>query len=291
MSVTIRGTGFTTTLPNPALSNVQQAKNTLSLLRGKTGKKYTYVKSRRQSRVLWSFQLTLEKMLELRSFLENFRNDKITYTDFSGGTWFGYLKSNPAEFQVEGRDSINIEAINITLEFEGIKIYQSIDGVNVGAQVTYITITDGITLSETVIATYSHNCSGTDSLTVSNSTLTQTDFDARSASDDLEVSDLAVVVTQVSDDLDVDDETVRLSDYVKLSSDSLAVTELAEQNAEHSRVALDAVVITEGTAYNADGVDSLSVSEDNLIDPSYYLGTQDGNLLITQSGINLQKNR
>lgn len=122
MSVFLEADAVTTELPNPQLSNVEQLKSTLTLLRSRTGVKYTYVKRRSRKRLLWAFQLTREKAFELKHFLLTYYGSHIKLTDHTGQAWTATLKSNPAEFQTIGRDAINKEAISVTLEFEATEI-------------------------------------------------------------------------------------------------------------------------------------------------------------------------
>lgn len=295
--------GLTTALPNPALSNVEQPRNTMSLLRSKTGKRYTYVKTRDRKRVLWAFQLTLKKMLELREFIIAYRNEKITYRDFEGGVWEGYLKANPAEFQVEGRDAICVEAINITLEFEGRKLYDNFVLVPcgttpptpgsppVGAGIYFLAATDGLEITEVSTVFKSYQKTVSETLVIDDLAAAAIIHGPQTITDSVTASDSAVVVTEVADSSTVDDVASYVSDKPRSTSDSVTVADSADRNSDYARSGTDSVLITEGIIHNVSGTDSTTISEEVFADPSYYLGTQDGQLLSTQSGDNLQVNR
>jgi hypothetical protein len=124
MAVILQVPTNTTVLPNPnpEFSDVEQALSTITLKRSKTQKRYTYVKTRQRKRLVWNFQLTREKAWELRAFVEAYRNDVITITDFDNDMWRGVIKSNPINFTSSSRDALCREAVDVTLEFEVIRL-------------------------------------------------------------------------------------------------------------------------------------------------------------------------
>ena len=106
-----------TYLPNPVFSDSEALTDELTQQRAMDGTLYTYIKTKNEKRkLLMSFDLTREKGLELRAFIQAYYKSSIFLTDHLDVTWIVYFTSNPFEFDVK----IN-EARVITLEFEGIK--------------------------------------------------------------------------------------------------------------------------------------------------------------------------
>jgi len=90
-------------------------------MRSLNGTLYTYVKSRAgRKRFQWEFELSRNKALELREFINSYRGALIQVIDHDGDTWIGYLRNNPFELSGVGRAVgwPGGETMNIMLEFE-----------------------------------------------------------------------------------------------------------------------------------------------------------------------------
>lgn len=116
-----------TRLPNPRLGDSEGSVGSLDVKYAVNGTRYTYVRTKDGRRVLvWQFLLTTHKYQELREFLEVHHSDQIRATDHLGQIWLGYITSNPADFDSDGRrarraDTTNNEMYTIALTFEGTK--------------------------------------------------------------------------------------------------------------------------------------------------------------------------
>lgn len=115
-------------LPNPQLSDSEALTASVAAKRAIDGTLYTYVRTKQGRRkMLWSFQLTRPKALELRAFLYAYFASKVKVTDHNGRIWVGNFMNNPFEFSTESRAGPAIgglprgETVSITLEFEGIE--------------------------------------------------------------------------------------------------------------------------------------------------------------------------
>jgi hypothetical protein len=85
------------------------------------GTLYTYVKSRNgRKKLRWEFELSRNKSLELREFINSYFDTLIEITDHDGDKWVGYLMNNPFEFTGEGRAAgwPGGESMTVQLEFE-----------------------------------------------------------------------------------------------------------------------------------------------------------------------------
>src|SRR5690554_1212730 len=91
-------------LPNPLLSDSEALTASVSSKRAIDGTHYTYVRTKGGRRkLLWSFQLTRPKSLELRAFLYAYFASPIKVTDHNGRVWVGHFTNNPFEFNTESR--------------------------------------------------------------------------------------------------------------------------------------------------------------------------------------------
>ena len=118
----------TTILPNPQFSDAESLLDTVDIKRAMDGTLYTYIKSRDGRRHLkWTFQLTRNKGLELRAFIQIYFAKNIMITDHNRSIWIGNFVSNPFEFVTSSKGGPAIspmlrgEMQTIDIEFEGIK--------------------------------------------------------------------------------------------------------------------------------------------------------------------------
>lgn len=111
----------TTLLPSPRWGDNKGIKGTVTTMRTMDGTLYTYVKSREgKMKFQWEFELSRNKALELRAFIEAYFGNIIRATDHDGDVWVGYLINNPFEFTTQGRAGgwPGNESMVIRLEFE-----------------------------------------------------------------------------------------------------------------------------------------------------------------------------
>ena len=96
--------------------------------RAMDGTRRTYVKTKGgRRRLKWTFQLTRNKGLELRAFIQSYFASKIYVLDHLGRNWVGYFTSNPFELDTPERGAParppllrgEVEQA-IELEFEGV---------------------------------------------------------------------------------------------------------------------------------------------------------------------------
>lgn len=116
------GVETTTLLPSPRWGDSKAVSATVQSMRAMDGTLYTYVKSRNgRKRFQWEFEISRNKALELREFIDSYFSRLIHVTDHDGDTWIGYLRSNPFEFTGGGRAGEGWpggETMIIRLEFE-----------------------------------------------------------------------------------------------------------------------------------------------------------------------------
>jgi hypothetical protein len=116
-----------TVLPDPKFSDAMNLTDAVTVKRAMDGTRYTYVKTKGGRRKLkWVFQLTRNKGLELRAFIQSYFASKIYVIDHLGRVWIGHFTDNPFEFDTperaaparQGWPRGEVQAISIT--FEGV---------------------------------------------------------------------------------------------------------------------------------------------------------------------------
>ena len=111
----------TTLLPSPKWGDSKSLASTIKTMRSIDGTLYTYVKSRNsRKKFQWEFELSRNKALELREFINSYRGTLIQVIDHDADSWIGYLRNNPFELSGVGR-AVNWpggETMQIMLEFE-----------------------------------------------------------------------------------------------------------------------------------------------------------------------------
>jgi len=116
-----------TVLPEPKFSDAMNLTDAVIVKRAMDGTRRTYVKTKGgRRRLKWTFQLTRNKGLELRAFIQSYFASKIYVLDHLGRNWVGYLTSNPFELDTPERGAparpplLRGEVQAIELEFEGV---------------------------------------------------------------------------------------------------------------------------------------------------------------------------
>jgi hypothetical protein len=115
------GPETTVLMPSPRWSDSEGLTATLVTMRGIDGTLYTYVKSRNgRKKYQWEFELSRNKALELRGFINSYQGSLLEVTDHDGDIRYGYLRNNPFEFTGAGRAYgwPGGETMTVTLEFE-----------------------------------------------------------------------------------------------------------------------------------------------------------------------------
>lgn len=112
----------TTFLPNPSPGDSLANTDTLEIKQSMNGTKYSYVKSRAsRKKLLWAFQISQHKALELREFFNAYNAKQIKVTDHMGDVYLGYFTTNPFEFETirKSSSSPGNTLHQIQIEFEG----------------------------------------------------------------------------------------------------------------------------------------------------------------------------
>ncbi len=116
-----------TVLPEPKFSDAMNLTDAVIVKRAMDGTRRTYVKTKGgRRRLKWTFQLTRNKGLELRAFIQSYFASKICVLDHLGRNWVGYFTSNPFELDTPERGAparpplLRGEVQAIELEFEGV---------------------------------------------------------------------------------------------------------------------------------------------------------------------------
>jgi hypothetical protein len=116
-----------TVLPEPKFSDAMNLTDAVIVKRAMDGTRRTYVKTKGgRRRLKWTFQLTRNKGLELRAFIQSYFASKIYVLDHLGRNWVGYFTSNPFELDTPERGAparpplLRGEVQAIELEFEGV---------------------------------------------------------------------------------------------------------------------------------------------------------------------------
>jgi hypothetical protein len=118
----------TTLLSNPQFSDQEGLTASVTRKTAMDGTRYTYVKRKNNRRKLkWSFRLTRNKALELRTFIYAYFASYVKIIDHNGRVWIGNFTNNPFEFDTPERAAPAIspmprgEVQTIDLDFEGVE--------------------------------------------------------------------------------------------------------------------------------------------------------------------------
>lgn len=110
-------------LPCPRFDDTQEWSSlNINLKRSILGDTRTYVRRGGLTKLKYSFWLGRLKSLELRQFILDFIDENITMTNFKGEVWFGHILNNPLDLMPKQRYEPERERVEVTLEFEGIKL-------------------------------------------------------------------------------------------------------------------------------------------------------------------------
>jgi hypothetical protein len=119
----------TTVLPDPQFSDQESITDIIKQKRAMDGTRYVYVKRRASRRKLhWTFNLTRNKGLELRAFIQSYFASKVKVIDHAGQAWLGNFTIDPFEYDTPERAAPAIapmprgEMQTITIELEGVKL-------------------------------------------------------------------------------------------------------------------------------------------------------------------------
>jgi hypothetical protein len=118
----------TSLLPNPKFSDQEASLTSMMRKSAIDGTRYTYVKRKNNRRKLhWTFQVSRNKGLEIRDFINLYFASKIRITDHNSRIWIGNFINNPFELVGDSKASPTIlplpkgELMTLELEFEGIE--------------------------------------------------------------------------------------------------------------------------------------------------------------------------
>lgn len=115
----IKLTAYQTTiiLPNPQWNDSENPTVEIITKRSMNGLLYTYAKTKNQRRrLLMRFELTRQKAMELRAFINAYYRSEIQLVDHNNRTWIVNFTNNPFEFATSPAEWKNIQ-----LEFEGVE--------------------------------------------------------------------------------------------------------------------------------------------------------------------------
>lgn len=114
----------TSLLHSPLFSDSEAVRQSVGIKRAMDGTKFSYVKSNPRSKLNYSFTITRMKALELQAFIKVYYRADVRIVNHKGEVWDCNFTSNPFESTGNGRAGglPGNEVVDITLEFEGIKV-------------------------------------------------------------------------------------------------------------------------------------------------------------------------
>ena len=117
----------TVLLRNPQFSDGEGLAVAITRKLAMDGTRYVYVKNKGRRVLKWSFQLTRNKALELRAFIQSYFSSQVRITDHNDRVWIGNFTNNPFEFDTPDAAQPAIapmprgELQAIDIEFEGVQ--------------------------------------------------------------------------------------------------------------------------------------------------------------------------
>jgi hypothetical protein len=110
-------------LPRPLLGDKESSTNLVDVKRSISGVVRTYVRTSETKRLTYTFQMRTDKALELKAFIDKHPADLMRMENFKGEIWQVRLMNDPFELVYDRSWKPCKEAVVITLELEGTKLY------------------------------------------------------------------------------------------------------------------------------------------------------------------------
>ena len=117
----------TVLLRNPQFSDGEGLAVAITRKLAMDGTRYVYVKNKGRRVLKWSFQLTRNKALELKTFIQSYFAKQVRVTDHNDRVWVGHFTNNPFEFDTFEKAGPAIspmprgESVRIEIQFEGVE--------------------------------------------------------------------------------------------------------------------------------------------------------------------------
>lgn len=118
----LKGFNSVVTLPNPEFDDSESNADTLTIYRSMNNDIYTFVKVQPFKKLSYSFTLTRLKSIELRRFFDSEKSNKIEIQNHKTEIWIGYLITNPVQFTTVKRAEPCGEQVEVTLDFEAVRV-------------------------------------------------------------------------------------------------------------------------------------------------------------------------
>lgn len=110
------------TLPNPNFNDSENYGGIFNLRRAMNGVPYTYIRGLELRKIKLPFSLDKVKAYELRDFLIQNNTKLMDLSTWKGDKWIVHLMTNPTEFTPTSRYLNAREKVDVSLEFEGLKV-------------------------------------------------------------------------------------------------------------------------------------------------------------------------
>lgn len=99
-------------IPSPELGNSVRLASTVTTQRTRSGKLFTYVKSKRGRKGLsWDFVVTFDKSREVKEFFRKHNTSLVRIIDHNETARVGYVTINPVELRAEGNDAYSFSLL------------------------------------------------------------------------------------------------------------------------------------------------------------------------------------
>lgn len=109
-------------LPVPIFDDTVSTNNSVAIARVMSRKAYSYVRSSNRVKLSYEYHVGRNKSLELRQFAINNTDDYVTLTNWKGEVYYGKISNNPVVLTTKSRFANEFEAVNIVIEFQGVKV-------------------------------------------------------------------------------------------------------------------------------------------------------------------------
>lgn len=119
----LKGMSRQIALPSPVFGDGEQNGDVLNVFRTATGRLVPSVKRNVVKTLTMDFQIPRPKALELRDFVDAEISNQITFHNWKGEIWVGFLFNNPILFETTGRIGPCYEMVKTSLELKAVRIH------------------------------------------------------------------------------------------------------------------------------------------------------------------------
>lgn len=119
----LQGMNHSVVLPNPQFDDSEANMDTLQVFRTATNRRVITVKRQDLRTLNYTFRLTRQKAIELRTLIRTEIDNQVTWRNWKGEIWVGTIGTNPFNVTADGRWGECTEGMSVELELKAVRIH------------------------------------------------------------------------------------------------------------------------------------------------------------------------